>query len=114
MADATSSGSPAIHKPASVSLARARLVWALRPLGFLVLALWVLHPDTADRLEHTHTALLGFLFGALYGLVIYGPTLRQYIMLHQPGGRLQANRVPDEYYWGQVDAVLFDNTGGRK
>lgn len=101
----------AVHKPVNVSLARTRLIWAMRPLGFLTLMLWIFHPATADQLEHAHTALLGFLFGALYGLVIYGPTLRQYIVLQQPGGRLQANRVPEEYYWGQVETVMFDNGG---
>ncbi|MBI1308547.1 MAG: hypothetical protein GC129_01635 [Proteobacteria bacterium] len=99
-----------IQRPRIGRLARARLAWALKPLGFLVLVLWVFYPSTADRFDHTHTALLGFLFGALYGLVVYGAALRQYVQLRQPLGRLQANRVPEEYYWGKVENVLFDNS----
>lgn len=93
-----------------VSLARERMVWALRPFGLLALVLWILHPATADKLDHTHTALLGFLFGAVYGLIIYGPMLRQYLALGQSNELQQANRVPEEYYWGQIETVMFDNT----
>lgn len=103
----------ASSRPSSAGLARARLIWVMKPLGFLLLVLWILHPSTADRLDHAHTALLGFLFGALYGVIVYGPTLQQYIRLHQPSGRLITNRVPDEYYWGKIDNILFDNTGKK-
>lgn len=91
-------------------MARQRMVWAMRPLGLLVLVLWVLHPSTADRVDHAHMALVGFLFGAVYGLIIYGPLLRQYLVVGQVSERQQSNRVPEEYYWGQIDTVMFDNT----
>lgn len=100
----------ATAQASSGSLARARLIWVMKPLGFLTLLLWILHPATADRLDHAHTALLGFLFGAVYGLVVYGPLLQQFIRLRQPSGRQITNRVPDEYYWGEIAKVLFDKT----
>lgn len=99
----------ALHSGREVSLARARMVWALRPLGLLVLVLWILHPSTADQPDHAHSALLGFLFGAIYGLVIYGPILTKYFFVTQHDERQQVNRVPEEYYWGQIDKVMFDN-----
>lgn len=97
------------YKPVEMSLARQRLIWVLKPLGLLALVLWVLYPTTADQLDHTHTALVGFLLGALYGLVVYTPAFKQYVLLSQPSGRLQANRVPEEYYWGRVENIMFDN-----
>lgn len=110
MADTQSSNSLTLHRPPAASLARTRIIWAMKPLGFLVLVLWILHPAIADRFDHAHTALLGFLFGAVYGLIVYGPALKQYIMLSQPTGRLQSNRVPEEYYWGRIENVMFDNS----
>jgi len=98
-----------LHKPAEVGLARARLIWVMRPLGFLGLLLWVLHPNTSDRFDHAHMALIGFLLGAVYGLIVYGPQLKRYVSFRQPSGRHQANRVPEEYYWGQIDSIMFDN-----
>lgn len=109
MADAQSSSS-SLQFPGGGSLARERLLWAMKPLGFLVLMLWIFHPATADQLEHAHKALQGFLLGALYGLIVYGPSLRQYITLQEPSGRMLTNRVPDEYYWGQITKILFDKS----
>jgi hypothetical protein len=98
-----------LHKPDEVGLLRSRLIWVARPLGALGLLLWVLHPGVADRADHGTMMLLGFLLGALYGLVLYGSRLRQYLMLKPLAGRQQSNRFPTEYYWGEVAQVLFNN-----
>lgn len=102
-----------LHKPEEVGLLRSRLQWVLRPLGALGLVLWVLHPAVADRADVGSMMLTGFLLGALYGLILYGARLKQYLVLKPLGGRLQSNRLPSEYYWGEVAEILFDNTGRR-
>lgn len=104
MAESTSQ--VALHNPVSISMAKERMLWATRPLGFLLLVLWVLHPYTADRPDHAQIALLGFLLGAGYGLIVYGSLLRGYISVGGGNARTQANRVPEEYYWGVVDRVM--------
>lgn len=104
MADAKSQ--IALHNPVEISMAKERLIWAMRPLGLLLLVLWVFHPYTADRPDHAQIALLGFLLGAGYGLIVYGRVLRRYINVGAPSVRMQANRVPEEYYWGAIAQTL--------
>jgi hypothetical protein len=106
---AQGSNSLSLHKPQEVGLARSRLVWVMKPLGFLALVLWVLHPGVSDRAEIGTMLLLGFLLGALYGLVHYGAQLRQYLTLRPLAARQQSNRIPAEYYWGELSQVLYDN-----
>jgi len=98
-----------LHKPDEVGLLRSRLHWVSRPLGALMLTLWVLHPATADQPEWGRTMLMGFLFGALYGLLLYGHFLKDYMVLKPVPGRQQSNRIPAEYYWGEITQVLFEN-----
>lgn len=109
MAEVSGSSQVALHNPVEMSLARERLIWATRPIGLLLLVLWVLHPYTADRPVHAQIALLGFLLGAGYGLIVYGRTLRRYINVGTTNSRAQANRVPEEYYWGIIAQTLNAN-----
>lgn len=109
MADESQSPQVALHKPVEISLARARLIWATRPLGFVLLVLWVLHPSVAAQPDHARMALLGFLAGATYGLLIYGRSLREYLNVKQINAMQKPNRVPEEYYWGNIVQTLFDN-----
>ncbi|MCA3243735.1 MAG: hypothetical protein INF43_00315 [Alphaproteobacteria bacterium] len=106
---AQGSNNLSLHKPEEVGLARSRLIWVMKPLGFLVLVLWVLHPGVSDRAEIGTMLLLGFLLGAAYGLVHYGAQLRQYLTLRPLAARQQSNRIPAEYYWGEINQVLYDN-----
>lgn len=103
------SKSPSLHKVGGSSLARERLIWATRPMGFLLLVLWVLHPATFNHGDPVRMALLGFLVGICYGLVVYGSTLRGYLVMSDQGQRYRPNRVPEEYYWGNVSQVMYDN-----
>lgn len=98
-----------LHKPDEVGLLRSRLQWVSRPLGALMLVLWVMHPAIADRPEMGGAMLTGFLLGALYGLLLYGKNLKHYLVLRPVPGRQQSNRVPSEYYWGEIFQVLFEN-----
>jgi hypothetical protein len=96
-------------KSVDAALVHARLWWLLRPMGALGLTLWVLHPAVSDRLGVTALALPAFLFGVAYGLVLFGHRFLPYIRLAPLTGRHQPNRVPAEYYWGEISQVLFEN-----
>lgn len=89
---------------------KERLIWASRPLGLLVLVLWVLHPATGDGAESLHLALMGFLAGTAYGLVLYGAKLKSYLTLKAASHVQTPNRVPSEYYWGSIAKVMYDNS----
>jgi hypothetical protein len=104
-----SSQSLALYRADERSLALTRLIWAMKPLGFLLLVLWVLHPAVSDRTELGTTLLLSFLLGALYGLIHYGSQLRQYLTLRALAPRQQSNRIPAEYYWGEISQIMFNN-----
>lgn len=106
---AQGSNSLSLHKPEEVGLARSRLIWVMKPFGLLGLVLWTLHPGVSDRTEFGSMMLLGFLLGAVYGLILYGKELKQYLTLKPLAARQQSNRLPAEYYWGEVDKVLFNN-----
>lgn len=108
MAD-TQASSPSAYT-LNVEQVRARLAWAVKPLGFVLLVLWVLHPNTVNRPTYTHVSLFGFVCGTLYGLAFYGQTLKRFVSLNNVHSRLRPNRVPEEYYWGNIVQVLFDNT----
>jgi hypothetical protein len=96
-------------KSVDATLVRARLWWLLQPMGALGLVLWILHPAVSDRLDPTDLALPAFLFGVAYGLVLFGQRFLPYIRLAPLSGRHQPNRVPAEYYWGEISQVLFEN-----
>ncbi len=101
-----------MHKPAEQGLAKARLLWALKPLGFLAIVLWVAHPGTSALPlgALSGNLLLGFIFGLLYGAILYRETLTAYIRRNQRRGRKQYNRIPQEFYWGNITKTLYDNS----
>ena len=101
-----SDNSPASAKP---GLAKERLIWATRPMGFLFLVLWILHPASGRGGDLIHTALIGFLVGLFYGLVVYGRELQNYIMKNGQNNRFTPNRVPEEYFWGNIEKTMYDN-----
>jgi hypothetical protein len=87
-------------------LARERLIWAIKPFGFLAIVLWILTPATTDegaRIENL--MLLAFILGGIYGVGFYYQNLKYYLVQRQQSGRNTRNRMPDEYYWGQVAEV---------
>jgi hypothetical protein len=98
-----------LHKPAGVGLAKARIIWAAKPLGLLCLFLWVMYPSVADQVDYTRTMLIGFILGVIYGFVIYGNIYYQFINLRQESMRTRPNRLPEEYYWGHIDKTLHRN-----
>ncbi len=104
-----SDSSPAVHTGAKPNLARERLIWALRPMGLLFLVLWVLHPASAQGGDPIHLALVGFLVGLFYGLIVYGRQLQNYIAKNNKNQRFTPNRVPEEYFWGNIAKTMYDN-----
>ena len=95
------------EKGAVSSLARERLLWVLRPLGALALLLWILNPSVSAQRDIQQTALLGFLLGAGYGLLMFRKTLYYYLIDRRENQREMRNRLPDEYYWGRNEETLF-------
>lgn len=87
------------------TLARNRLLWLVRPLGFLGILLWVLSPGTADTPDLQPQMLLGFLLGAIYGVVFYAEEFRRHLQFQRDLGRTRRNRVPSEYYFGAIEEI---------
>jgi hypothetical protein len=108
MAEAQSSPQ-VIQMDSSAVSVRARLIWASRPLGFLLVAFWVLHPSSTAHADYLHLPLVGFLVGICYGLVMFWEKLRDYIGITTESHRFAVNRMPDEYYWGAISETLFRN-----
>lgn len=100
---------PSLYSSQGGSLAKERLLWATRPMGALLLILWVLHPSTASHTDYAHMSLVAFLVGTFYGLVVYGRKLREYIVGTDKNQRHKPNRVPEEYYWGNITKTMFEN-----
>ena len=90
-------------------MVRRRLWWLMKPMGALGLTLWVLHPAVADRPDVTTFALLAFLLGVAYGMVLFGHRFAPYLRFQPLTGRFQANRLPAEYYWGEISQQMFEN-----
>jgi hypothetical protein len=90
----------------SSQLMRERLLWAIKPFGFMALLLWVADPASAGRIGGTYP-LLAFVLGVLYGLAVYGPELKKLVIDRlQDNTRDQRNRLPEEYYWGEIETEL--------
>jgi hypothetical protein len=104
-----SSPSTIIQTTASSREVTERLIWATKPLGLLFLLFWIFHPITVSHTDFIHMGLLGFLAGILYGIVVYGAKLRNDITINNLNQRFKQNRVPEEYYWGNVIKIMYDN-----
>jgi len=98
---------PSIQKKNVGGIASERLLWAMRPLGAVVLILWVMNPDTTAKADLQYEALLGFLFGAIYGIFYHHDILREILFTKRQNVRHVKNRLPDEFYWGKKLNVLF-------
>lgn len=94
---------------ANTSLAKERLIWASRPMGFLFVMLWLLHPATASHTDYLHMSLIAFLVGIFYGVVVYGGRLRGYLQIVNKNKRHMPNRLPEEYYWGVITKTMYEN-----
>ncbi|HEX2859153.1 MAG TPA: hypothetical protein VHP58_03030 [Alphaproteobacteria bacterium] len=94
------------HRSDTSRLARERLLWAVRPFGFIGLVLWVLTPGVSAEGNLSAHCLQGFLLGAAYGLLVYGEQLKDYLQFRLEGGRDYKNRLPGEFYWGVIEKRL--------
>lgn len=91
-------------------LARERLLWALKPFCGLALFLWVISPDVAAVPPEVlaDRAILGFLFGSGFALLLFWRKLHRFLMFQLDAGRNQHNRLPDEFYVGTIDTVMAE------
>jgi len=98
---------PKIQKKNVGGIAGERLLWAMRPLGAVMLILWVMNPDTTAKADLQYEILLGFLLGALYGIFYNYGLLTDILMTKRQNVRHVKNRLPDEFYWGKKIDILF-------
>jgi hypothetical protein len=91
----------------SNTLMQERLVWAIKPVGMLLLLLWVFDPSTAERLNGQGYPLLAFVLGVVYGLAMFWDDIKRLVIDRMMNmGRDQRNRIPEEYYWGEIEIEL--------
>lgn len=103
----SSSGSNIRHQKDMSALMKERLLWLTKPLGAVILVLWIMSPSTSAQVALQEETLKGFLFGALYGLFFYNEVLIEMLFTRRHNIRKVKNRLPDEFYWGKKTAVLF-------
>jgi hypothetical protein len=94
---------------------RRRLDWVSQPLYLLAVALlWVLNPAVVDQDNLQGAALWGFLFGAGWGLIRFRGEILNILSIKMEAGAYRRNRVPEEFYWGVKEEVLFSKDGSEK
>ena len=89
-------------------IAKERSIWLLRPVMAVCVVVWAFHPTTALTENLREHILLGFLLGALFGIVLNLGIYRYYLFTRRLNTTNRHNRVPDEYYFGHVKKVLYD------
>lgn len=87
-------------------LAKQRLLWAIKPILGVIIIVWILHPSTATDPHTGKMQLKAFLVGAIYGLVFYRETIKQFMNKQKLATTERKNRIPDEYYIGHIEKVL--------
>jgi hypothetical protein len=94
---------------------RRRLSWISQPLYLLVVALlWVLNPAVVDQDNLQSATLWGFLFGAGWGLIRFRREIFNILSIKMEAGAYRKNRVPEEFYWGVKEEVLFSKDRSEK
>ncbi len=87
-------------------IAKERTLWIIRPVAIVMIIAWVVHPETSLQ-QHVETNVLwGFLFGSSLGAFIYRDKIQEFWTIRRRGKDAH-NRIPDEYYLGQVKEVLY-------
>lgn len=88
------------------SLAKQRMLWAIKPILGVCIVVWVLHPSTATEPDMTKQQLKAFLVGAIYGLIVYREALKHFLNKQKINKSEIRNRIPEEYYMGHIEKVL--------
>lgn len=88
-------------------ITRERLLWLLKPLFTLGLVVWCLHPNTTTKDVVEQNAELGFLLGAVFGIIMHRNVFKYFLVTRRKETRHRRNRVPDEYYFGKIIKVLL-------
>lgn len=91
-------------------IATERALWVFRPVALVAMVVWCLHPSTTFHQVVERNIMLGFLFGATYGIVLNRKILHYYLVIRRKEKRSLRNQVPDEYFFGKVIEVLDDAT----
>jgi hypothetical protein len=88
-------------------IAKERMLWISKPLGAVFMMVWCVHPSTTMPDVVERNVLLGFLMGALFGLIVNMKVLRYYLITRRHDVMSRRNRMPDEYYFGKIKTILF-------
>ncbi len=90
-------------------IARERSIWLLKPITLVCIVIWCFYPSV-DMMEHLdNNIMLGFLLGSVAGLIIKAQDLKFYLYTRRKNTIEQKNRMPDEYYFGKIKKVMFEN-----
>lgn len=87
-------------------ITRERLIWLIKPLFTLGLVVWCVHPVTTAAAVVEQNAQLGFLLGAVFGIIINREVFTYFLVTRRKETKNRRNRMPDEYYFGKVKEVL--------
>lgn len=88
-------------------IARERLLWVIKPIGAVSLVVWCFHPSTSTKAMTDSNSLLGFLLGAVLAIFIYREQLEYFLVSRRKTDRDSRNRVPEEFYFGEIKQRLF-------
>lgn len=88
-------------------ITRERLLWLIKPLFTLGLVVWSLHPTTTAKDVVSENAELGFLLGAIFGIIMHRDVFKYFLITRRKETRHRRNRMPDEYYFGKIKQVLL-------
>lgn len=88
-------------------IAKERSIWLLKPLTILGITVWAFYPTTALPETLERNALMGFLLGAVAGLVVNMGVFKHYLFSRRQNITDRKNRMPDEYYFGKIKEVKF-------
>lgn len=87
-------------------IAKERMLWLVRPLLIISLITWVLMPWTGDVADLERNSLIGFLGGALVGVLATRASWVHFLITRRKDTKHRRNRIPDEYYFGKVLEIL--------
>lgn len=87
-------------------IAKERSLWLLKPMTVLGVLVWALYPSTVMPGHLDQNATMGFLLGAMAGVVWKMDTFRYYLFVRRHNVTDRKNRMPDEYYFGLIKQVM--------
>lgn len=103
---------PSSNKAIQSTEVRSRLLWASQPIVLIfALLFWVLNPEVADQASIASGMVGAFVFGLLIAIVGKWQDISILLDLGSKNSSnndvYRKNRVPEEFYWGHKEKILF-------